>query len=66
MSISNYNCINSLEIKLLLHYSTYKYGSFSLDPEDIKNQSLGANWKFSKENRAILTWYQINGHKGPV
>jgi len=37
-----------------------------LDSEDVKSQSLEAIWNLSKENKAILTWYQIIGHKGPV
>jgi hypothetical protein len=32
-----------------------------MEPEDIKILSLGAIW-----NRAVESWYEIMGHKGPV
>jgi hypothetical protein len=38
-------------------------GSFFLEPEDIKNLSLQANWNFGKV--AGIPWIEM-GHKGPV
>jgi len=41
-------------------------GSFFLDPEDIRSQSLGGHLELQQKNRAALTWYQVIGHKGPI
>jgi hypothetical protein len=39
--------------------------SFLLDPEDIKIEVWGPSGTLAR-NRALLSWYQIVGHKGPV
>jgi len=36
-----------------------------LEPEDIRVLSLGVIWNFGKGTGALLSWYQILGHKGP-
>jgi len=41
-------------------------GSFCLDLEDIQSLSLGGHLELQRRNRALLSWYQIMGHKGPV
>jgi hypothetical protein len=37
------------EREILASLRPAHFGSFSLEPEDVKSLSLGANWNFSKE-----------------
>jgi len=41
-------------------------GSFFLSLEDVRSQSLGTIWNFSKGARLPWLGHQIMGHKGPV
>jgi hypothetical protein len=57
----------SVSVKLWLHSDMYEYlGCFFLDPEDIKNFSLGGHLELQQRKRAPLKWYQITGHRGTV
>jgi len=40
-------------------------GSFFLDPEDVRSQSLGAIWNFIKGTGLPWLGYQFKWHKGP-
>jgi len=46
-----------------LRHAYRTWGSFMLEPEDIRSLGLGTIWKFSKV--AGLTWFDME-HKGPV
>jgi hypothetical protein len=45
---------------LATHRHTY-LGSFCLDPEDVRELSLGAIWNFIKRRGLFITWTLVKG-----
>ena len=54
------------EYEALVKLRHIYFGSFFLDPEDVRRLGLGAIWNYIQGRGLLWLWHQFKGHNGTV